>query len=130
MKSYYLSILIVLASCANHIDDKPIEHSKADSIMQVVKQHHDSSIVILNLADKKTMLLVGVASDKLDSIQDVHAGLKGEYDLFKRNASSLKIIQRDTVYITEKKNFWGKTKRITDSTSSSIQDTIVNQEQR
>ncbi len=42
-------------------------------------------------------------------------------------AKSIKTIIRDTIYITEKKNFWGKTKKTTDSSQGVSVDTLENQ---
>lgn len=129
MKKYSFLFIAFLASCHQEVTELKDEHSRIDSIITAVKQHNDNSEIVLNLADKKAMAVVNQVSVHLDSIHKVHAGLKNEYNMFKQSAmTSLKIVQRDTIYITEKKNFWGRTKRTVDSTSSYSEDTLITKE--
>ena len=129
MKKYSISIIVFFLSCHQSETEVVDKHSDIDSIISAVKQHNDSSEVVLHLADKKTLHVVNQVSERMDSIHQTHAGLKSEYSRFKQSAmTALKIVQRDTIYITEKKNFWGKTKRTVDSTGSYSEDTLINKE--
>jgi len=129
MKWYSIAFFLFVVSCRQ---EKAHEHhvpDAADSLMVVVKHHHDSSIQVLRWAEQKTMHVVTQVSGKMDSMYDKHAQLKTELEVHKKNAlTPLKIIQRDTIYITEKKNFWGRTKITTDSSTSTSQDTLQNRE--
>jgi hypothetical protein len=126
MKWYTISSMLVLFACSPEQKEDDKKYHEVDSILQQAKAHSDSSLVILHLAEKKTLHMVGKVSERMDSIHEKHAGLKNELYMVKANAMSSKIIQRDTIYITEKKNFWGKTKKTIDSSSSIIEDSITN----
>lgn len=126
MKKYSISIIVFLLSCHQSETEVVDKHSDIDSIIIAVKQHNDSSEVVLHLADKKTLHVVNQVSERMDSIHETHAGLKNEFNRLKEVAmNSVKTVQRDTVYITEKKNFWGKTKRTVDSATSNTEDTLT-----
>lgn len=129
MKKYSFLFFALLASCHQEVEETKNEHAHIDSIISAVKQHNDSSEIVLHLADKKTMAVVNEVSVHLDSIHQVHAGLKSEYNQFKQSAvKTLMKVQRDTIYITEKKNFWGRTTRTVDSAGSYTEDTLVTKE--
>lgn len=129
MKWYSIAFFLFIVSCSHEKEQEAQVLDASDSLMISVKQHHDSSIRVLRWAEEKTMHVVSHVSSRMDSMYDKHAQLKGELEIHKKNAiSPIKIVQRDTIYITEKKNFWGRTKRTMDSTSSTSQDTLQNQE--
>lgn len=129
MKKYSISIIVFLLSCHQSETEVVDKHTDIDSIITAVKHHNDSSEVVLHLADKKTLHIVNQVSGRMDSIHDVHAGLKNEFNRLKEFAlTSVKTVQRDTIYITEKKNFWGRTKRTVDSTTSHPEDTLTTNE--
>ena len=129
MKWYSIAFFLFVFACTHEKKQEKQVLDATDSLMIAVKQHHDSSIRVLRWAEEKTMHAVSQVSNRMDSMYDKHAQLKNELEVHKKNAlTTQKIIQRDTIYITEKKNFWGRTKRTTDSTSSTYQDTLKNQE--
>ena len=58
---------------------------------------------------------------KVDKLENTNNTLKKEIQGLKEVSKMTKtIIIRDTVFITEKKNFWGKTKTKLDSSQSTI----------
>lgn len=128
MRHIFVIAFSFLLSCNGEKHEEDVKYERVDSIIMAAKAHRDSSVVVLQLADKKALDVVGNAAERFDSIHKAHAGLKNEYNDYKiKSIMSLKVVQRDTIYVTEKKNFWGKTRRTIDSTSSSHEDTLSNQ---
>lgn len=73
------------------------------------------AMVVLPKTDKQVHTIV----EKMDAQMD---NLKAEVI----KAKSTKTIIRDTIYITEKKNFWGKKKTTVDSSGSVVVDSLEN----
>lgn len=73
------------------------------------------AMVLLPKADEQVHTIV----EKMDAQMD---NLKAEI----AKAKSTKTIIRDTIYITEKKNFWGKKKTTVDSSGSVVVDSLEN----
>lgn len=73
------------------------------------------AMVVLPKADKHVNILAKNVDAKIEN-------LKAEVI----KAKSTKTIIRDTIYITEKKNFWGKKKTTVDSSGSVVVDSLEN----
>lgn len=73
------------------------------------------AMVLLPKTDEQVHTIV----EKMDAQMD---NLKAEI----AKAKSTKTIIRDTIYITEKKNFWGKKKTTVDSSGSVVVDSLEN----
>ena len=113
-----LVFLLLIYSCKSKHEariDKNIE--KVDSMLQKSQKLNDSSNMVLQLADSTTSVLINNTIIKYNEIK------KNKNSLIKTKTITI----RDTIYITEKKNFWGRKKIIKDSVSSqTIQDTTTN----
>lgn len=101
--------LLLLASCTSNVQVE--QPSKVDSLLQKSQKLNDSSIVVLKIADKKTEEVVKQVAKKVD---DMRGEIKSLKETIKVTKST---VIRDTIFVTEKKNFWGKTKKTIDSTS-------------
>jgi hypothetical protein len=75
---------------------------------------HQKANEIIKLADE-------TSKDKIKEISEEVERLKIE-----AKTSKIQITKIDTVYITEKKNFWGRTKK-TITSSETIKDTTIEQ---
>jgi len=112
----YLLLAIFLFSCKGAAEVK--DQEVFDSTL--VKPLHDSVAKILPVVQK-------VIEKKQKSIVYLMNELKAENNQLKELTKVVKtVIVRDTIYIKEKTNFWGKKKVSTDS-SSSVDSTIIEQ---
>lgn len=118
---YTFIILLLLFSC-NQADTKnAVETSVADSAIKKSMKLNDSSFMALQMADKTTEVIVKEAIKKVDKLEKTNLSLKSEVNSLKESSKLTKTITiRDTIYITEKKNFWGKTKKTIDSSQSEV----------
>lgn len=118
---YTFIILLLLFSC-NQADTKnAVETSVADSAIKKSMKLNDSSFMALQMADKTTEVIVKEAIKKVDKLEKTNLSLKSEVNSLKESNKLTKTITiRDTIYITEKKNFWGKTKKTIDSSQSEV----------
>lgn len=117
----FLAILLLFTSCENQREYSSLTTKKADSALQNSMRLNDSSLTLLDLADKKTEVIVMKVMTKVDKLENTNSTLKKEIQGLKEVSKMTKtIIIRDTVFITEKKNFWGKTKTKIDSSQSTI----------
>lgn len=118
---YTFIILLLLFSC-NQADTKNgVETSVADSAIKKSMKLNDSSFMALQMADKTTEVIVKEAIKKVDKLEKTNLSLKSEVNSLKESSKLTKTITiRDTIYITEKKNFWGKTKKTIDSSQSEV----------
>lgn len=95
-----------------------------------VQTHETDSVLIKSKETIITSDSVSKESDKLVN-QKVNSVAK-EISTLKQENKALSLrtekVIRDTVYITEKKNFWGKTRKTIDSTQSTevVVDTLEN----
>lgn len=118
--------LVFLTGCAQSPEVK-IEENETDSLLIKSKE----TIVTTDSISKKSDSVVNKKVNKvileIKLIKQENAVLKEE-NLSLEKAISLKTekIIRDTIYITEKKNFWGKTKKTVDSSQSVEIDTLEN----
>ncbi len=112
----YVLLAIFLFSCKGAAEVK--DQEVFDSTL--VKPLHDSVAKILPVVQK-------VIEKKQKSIVYLINELKAENNQLKELTKVTKtVIVRDTIYIKEKTNFWGKKKVSTDS-SSSVDSTIIQQ---
>jgi hypothetical protein len=128
----YIFILIILISCKNKKLTRIPEKHKSDSLLQKSIKLNDSSFYILKLADKKTEIIVQNTINKVNELEKNNNDLKNQVNNLKNLPVIVKtntIIVRDTIYITEKKNFWGRKKVSVDSSSTETitSDTTINE---
>ena len=123
---YSLYILFVfLLSCGNNNNKQEVVKSEIDTLIEKSVKISDSSVLVLKLADKRTEILIEEVEKKIDNLENVNESLKNSVFALKNQSNSVKTITiRDTIYITEKKNFWGKTKRTIDSSQSVSEDSL------
>lgn len=123
---YSLYILFFfLLSCNNKNKKQEVVKSEIDTLIEKSVKISDSSVLVLKLADKRTEILIKEVEKKIDNLENVNESLKNSVFALKNQSNSVKTITiRDTIYITEKKNFWGKTKRTIDSSQSVSEDSL------
>ena len=119
----YLLITFVFLSCAsNNMKEFPVKET-FDSV--VAKSLHDSVLVMLPAVEKVIVKKEKQIVYKFKEAQKEIQHLKEENSELKVQVKVTKtVIVRDTIYIKEKTNFWGKKKISTDS-SSSVDSTII-----
>ena len=105
-----LFIPFILMSCQQELKMQPEVMPAVDSILTKSIKTSDSSVVALKIADKKTEQVVKEVVRKVDNMRSEIKSLKETIKTTKTT------VVRDTVFITEKKNFWGKTRKTIDST--------------
>lgn len=116
MKKLLFSLL--LTGCTAIADTPKIEPNETDSVIIKSKETVVSSIKTFEQVDKSINKKVSAITKEITQLKEENKALV--------KAPSIKVIVRDTVYITEKKNFWGKTK-VTKDSSKGIVDTLENQ---
>ena len=120
---YLLLISIFFISCGQNNTEVVLPPSQADTAILESIRLKDSTIIVLDLADKKTTEVVKKVIEKVDDLEDLNTALEKENNSLKETIKVTKsTIIRDTVFITEKKNFWGKTKTTIDSSQSITED--------
>jgi hypothetical protein len=120
--------LVLLTGCAQSPDIK-IENNETDSLLIKSKE----TIVTTNSVSKRSDSVVNKKVNKvvleIKSIKEENSTLKDEnVNLTKAISLKTEKIIRDTIYITEKKSFWGKTKKTVDSSQSVQIDTLENKD--
>jgi len=116
-----LIITLFFIACNSNTDQPILPSTKADSALKKSMKLNDSSLIVLDLADKTTQVAVKEVIVKVDKLESINNSLKNEVRNLKELTKITKTtIVRDTIYITEKKNFWGKTKTKIDSSSNTI----------
>lgn len=120
---YLLLISIFFISCCQNSEEVVVSQTEADTAILESIKLKDSTIIVLDLADKKTTQVVKKVIEKVDDLQELNNVLKKENSSLKETIKVTKYtVIRDTVFITEKKNFWGKTKTTIDSSQSVTED--------
>jgi hypothetical protein len=123
----YLLALLLLVSCGQESSEVIIYDTVSVEAFSREK-FYDSVAVLIPQADKKIKQREKAIIKKIDKLEVVSDSLKKENEQLKEVVRVTKsIIIRDTVYITEKKNFWGKTKVTTDSSQGVVIDSLENQ---
>lgn len=122
MKKSYIFFALILFSCSSKQNNE-IDFVKVDSLLKDSKEITDSLLIVLPKSDKKVIEQVERVSNKIQALEQQVSKME---DLAKNNKT--KII-RDTIFITEKKNFWGKTKTKIDSTKNLTEDSTENKNQ-
>ena len=127
--------LVLLTGCAQSPEPK-IEKNETDSLLIKSKE----TIVTTNSVSKRSDSIVNKKVNKIVieiksikqeniSLQEENSTLKDEnVNLTKAISLKTETIIRDTIYITEKKSFWGKTKKTVDSSQSVQIDTLENKD--
>ena len=112
MKLLIASTFILCFGCTQKSVNEIVKMD--DSVLIKSYFIHQKANEIIKLADE-------TSKDKIKEISNKVERLKLE-----AKASKIQITKIDTVYITEKKNFWGRTKKSI-TLSETIKDTIVDQ---
>lgn len=106
-----LIIPFILMSCQQKQKVQPEVMPAVDSVIEHSIKTSDSSVVALKIADKKAEQTVKHIAKKVEA-------MKLQIEVLKILSKSTRtVILRDTVFVTEKKNFWGKTRKTIDSTA-------------
>ena len=120
--NYIIIIAFLFTSCMAKVIEKDKEANPSyDSIIAASHNLHDSILVYIPKVDKKIEKLEKGIIHKVDVLKKENQSLKKEAMIVKT------VVVRDTIYIKEKTNFWGKKKVSTDSTQS-IDSTIIENE--
>lgn len=125
--------LVLLTGCMQSPEVK-IEANETDSLLiksketivttSGVSKRSDS---IVNKKVNKIVLEIKSIKQENTTLQEENSTLKDEnINLTKAISLKTETIIRDTIYITEKKSFWGKTKKTVDSSQSVQIDTLEN----
>jgi tetrahydromethanopterin S-methyltransferase subunit B len=120
---YLLTIAFLFTSCMAKVVEKeePIVETTYDSVLIASEKLHDSILVYIPSVDEKIEKLEKNIAHNVEE-------LKKENESLKKEALVVKTITvRDTVYIKEKTNFWGKKKVTTDS-AQSVDSTVIEHE--
>ena len=120
----FIIILVMTSLLGCNQTPKSVEFQSVDS---VIKQSQ-SAFVDINENAKKTdsfitQKVIGVVT-KIENLNQEVKELKTENTGLKKAALNVRV---DTIYITEKKNFWGKTKTSVDSTQGKEVPDTTNQ---
>ena len=117
MKKLLLSLLLI--GCSSSPESPKIEPNETDSVIIKSKETVVNSVECFEQADKSIHKKVVNVSNEISHLKEENKALV--------RASSIKTVIRDTICITEKKNFWGKTKTTKDSSEGIQVDTLDNQ---
>jgi ribosomal protein L25 (general stress protein Ctc) len=124
---YLIITILIFSACKSSTETTLLIEDSVDLAIKKSSQLNDSSVFLLNVADKKTEIIVKEVIKKVDKLKDENVNMRREVESLNQKMSVTKAtIIRDTVFITEKKNFWGKTKITTDSSSTVIEDSTEN----
>jgi peptidoglycan hydrolase CwlO-like protein len=121
MRNYYLlTIAFLFTSCMAKVVEKeePIVETTYDSVLTASEKLHDSILVYIPSVDEKIEKIEKKIAHNVEELKKENASLKKEALIVKT------ITVRDTVYIKEKTNFWGKKKVTTDSIQS-VDSTVI-----
>lgn len=120
MKGLISIVLVILLNACGGGKDYEAKMVEADSVILESQKNIQAINVVLDSADTRVSESVYMVVEELQELKSENEKLKTEYKRVKT-----KVIRHDTIYITEKKNFWGKTKRSVDSTQSTIEDSTI-----
>lgn len=109
--STWLTFLAIFASCTEKVIDAPIEPlTKADSVLANSIKIHETSKLVLVKADSTTVETINEVVKTTKNLTELNRILSHENLKLKGVSSFYVPVIHDTIYITEKKNFWGKVK--------------------
>ncbi len=120
MKSLIAIFLVIFLNACRSDKGSSDKLIQVDSVLLESQKHIQAVNVVLDSADSKVSESVYMVVGELESLKKENEKLKVEYKRLKKT-----IVRHDTIYITEKKNFWGKTKRSVDSTQSITEDSTI-----
>jgi outer membrane murein-binding lipoprotein Lpp len=127
-KLIILSSLLLLGCNKQKLEElEVIDIQQIDSIFVLSDSLAKQAIFTLPKADKQFTALVEKVETKIDKLEVDVKVAKREADIAKREAATVKanvVYIRDTVYITEQKNFWGKKKVIVDGPEPIQEDSV------
>lgn len=112
MKLLIASTFILCFGCTQKSVDEIVKMD--DSVLIKSYSIHKKANEIMQLADKTTKERI---KNVIEKVEKMKVEIK---------TSKTQITKIDTVYITEKKNFWGRTKK-TITSSETIKDTTIEQ---
>lgn len=110
----FIIISILVFGCTSEAQ-QTTRNQEVDTVFLKSDSLAKEAMVVLPKTDKQVHTIV----EKMDAQMD---NLKAEI----AKAKNTKTIIRDTIYITEKKNFWGKKKTTVDSSGSVVVDSLEN----
>lgn len=111
MKYIAILFLIVLASCGKK--EEVIEEQVVDTLFVKSDSLFKQAIVTLPKSDKQFKQMVEKVDKKIETLKTEVIVAKKAFELAKAEKTIVYI--RDTIYIKEEKNFWGKKKTTIDS---------------
>lgn len=120
MKGLISIVLVIFLSACGSEKDYVARMVEADSVILESQKHIQAVNVVLDSADARVSESVYMVVGELQELKSENEKLKTEYKRVRT-----KVVRHDTIYITEKKNFWGKTKRSVDSTQSITEDSTI-----
>lgn len=120
MKGLISIVLVIFLNACGGGKDFEAKMVEADSVILESQKHIQAVNVVLDSADTRVSESVYMVVEELQELKSENEKLKTEYKRMKT-----KIVRHDTIYITEKKNFWGKTKRSVDSTQTTTEDSTI-----
>jgi len=124
MKKLLLSLLLI--GCSAPPESSKIEPNESDSVVIKSETTVVHSVKVFKQADKSIDKKVKNVAKDINYLKEENKALVEENKALIK-ASSIKTVIRDTIYITERKNFWGKTKTTKDSSQGIQVDTLENQ---
>lgn len=116
-------IILLLSSCSeNNESNSQIIVNQSDSVLLHSQKLHDSVGKKLKIVDRIAEKKVSQVVYKINVLQNELNNIKSTMKITKS------IVIHDTIYITEKKNFWGKSKvKIDSSKQGTIIDSSLNE---
>lgn len=138
MKQFIFSLVLLSGCMTSPVPDSTIKDSSdviLDSIVEKSKKLTDSTSHMLHVADEKADEKIKVIIQKVYILKANVDTLKKENNKLHHDVEDLQnvikvtksTVIRDTIFITEKKNFWGKSKISKDSSQSVIEDSTIQQ---
>lgn len=119
----YIILTILFVSCVARTQEIQVDTFDSTEVRPL----HDSVAKILPAVERVIVKRQREIVYKIKDAENLIEQLKVENAELKELTKVTKtIIQRDTIYIKEKTNFWGK-KRISADSSSSVDSTIIEQ---
>jgi len=115
--------LVFMIGCTTQSPETKIEKNEIDSLLIKSKETIVTTNSVSKRSDSVINKKVSNVVSEIKSIKQINSLLKEENNSLAKSLKVEKII-RDTIYITEKKNFWGKTKKTLDSSQSIQIDTL------